>query len=135
MKKSFLHRMGLFKKRDKRKDGGAGRKNGRDDGSSQQFATSGSYGAGGGASGPRGGGQSWHPLAPASGRPARGLVALPDRVLERIFALVCPHTQDESYESCEDSSIEDACMLCDLRDLSYCVKVCRRWRLPASRVL
>jgi len=120
--------MGLFKKRDKRKDGGAGRKNGRDDGS--QYGPSG-YAGSSGAFDPRGG----RSLPPASGRPARGLVELPDGVLERIFALVCPHARDESYERCEDSSIEDACMLCDLRDLSFCVKVCRRWRLPASRVL
>ena len=115
--------MGLFKKRDKRKDGSFSRKKGGDDNPPYP----GSYGGG---AFPRG--QS---LAPASGRPARGLVALPDPILERIFAFVCPHTQDESYERCEDSAVEDACMLCDLRDLSCCVKVCKRWRTPASKVL
>ncbi|KFZ05706.1 hypothetical protein V501_08103, partial [Pseudogymnoascus sp. VKM F-4519 (FW-2642)] len=48
---------------------------------------------------------------------------------------VCPHAQDMSYESCERSAEEDACMLCDLRDLSYCVRVCRRWRKTAVPVL
>jgi hypothetical protein len=61
--------------------------------------------------------------------------ALPDAVLRRIFALVCPHAEDESYESCELSAKEDACMLCDLRDLSCCVRVCRRWRRAGVPVL
>jgi len=56
------------------------------------------------------------------------LVNLPPRVLRRIFAFVCPHSQDESYDTCEDSSFEDACMLCDLRDLAHCVGVSKIWR-------
>ena len=61
--------------------------------------------------------------------------ALPDAVLRKIFAFVCPHAGDETYESCELSAEEDACMLCDLRDLSCCVKVNRRWRRSALPVL
>lgn len=61
--------------------------------------------------------------------------ALPAPVLTKIFTFVCPHTQDMSYESCELSAEEDACMLCNLRDLSYCVRVCRRWRKCAVLVL
>lgn len=60
---------------------------------------------------------------------------LPPPILERIFGFVCPHTQDETYESCEQSAIEDACMLCDLRDLAHCTKVSRRWRKLAANVL
>ncbi|RKF74883.1 putative f-box domain-containing protein [Golovinomyces cichoracearum] len=41
-------------------------------------------------------------------------------ILSRIFHFVCPHTLDESYESCELSTLADACMLCDLRDLARC---------------
>jgi F-box-like len=56
-------------------------------------------------------------------------------ILELIFNLVCPHTQDDSYESCEQSATEDACMLCDLRDLAHCAQVCRRWRKLGANVL
>ncbi|KAI3398650.1 hypothetical protein diail_8835 [Diaporthe ilicicola] len=66
---------------------------------------------------------------------AAKLAALPAPVLERIFAFVCPHTQDCSYETQEQSSLEDACMLCDLRDLSHCVQVNRRWCKMAAKVL
>ncbi|KAG6355848.1 hypothetical protein INS49_015228 [Diaporthe citri] len=66
---------------------------------------------------------------------AAKLAALPAPVLERIFAFVCPHTQDCSYETQEQSSLEDACMLCDLRDLSHCVMVNRRWSKTAAKVL
>jgi hypothetical protein len=41
---------------------------------------------------------------------------------------------DESYETCEQSAVEDACMLCDLRDLAHCVQVCKAWH-PAARKL
>lgn len=66
---------------------------------------------------------------------AAKLAALPAPVLERIFAFVCPHTQDCSYETQEQSSLEDACMLCDLRDLSHCIQVNRRWCKTAAKVL
>lgn len=65
----------------------------------------------------------------------RTLAKLPDSILERIFAFVCPHAQDETYESCEDSGVEDTCMLCDLRDLSHCAQVSKRWRAAAVNVL
>ncbi|KAJ5050947.1 uncharacterized protein L3040_002814 [Drepanopeziza brunnea f. sp. 'multigermtubi'] len=63
------------------------------------------------------------------------LTKLPIPLLERIFAFVCPHARDQTYESCEDSAVEDACMLCDLRDLSHCAQVSRKWREAAVRVL
>ena len=70
-----------------------------------------------------------------AGRQVDWTTKLPGPVLARIFSFVCPHAQDMSYESCELSAEEDACMLCDLRDLSYCVRVCRRWRKTAVPVL
>ncbi|KAI9890363.1 MAG: hypothetical protein M1814_004273 [Vezdaea aestivalis] len=60
---------------------------------------------------------------------------LPDAVLELIFSYVCPHTQDDSYFSAEDSLTENGCMLCDLRDLAHCAVVCRRWRKSAQLLL
>ncbi|EFX02862.1 f-box domain containing protein [Grosmannia clavigera kw1407] len=75
------------------------------------------------------------PIPPPPGAPARALLKLPDPVLERIFSLVCPHSQDRSYDKCEDSGSDSACMLCDMRDLAHCVQVCRRWRVAAERVL
>lgn len=60
---------------------------------------------------------------------------LPAPLLERIFTFVCPHVHDESYETCEQSAQEDACMLCDLRDLSHCAQTSRRWRKLATNVL
>lgn len=63
------------------------------------------------------------------------LARLPAPILERIFAFVCPHARDETYESCEDSAAEDTCMLCDLRDLSHCAQVSRKWRAAAVNVL
>jgi hypothetical protein len=68
--------------------------------------------------------------------PSRDIINnLPPPILERIFAFVCPHTQDSTYESCEQSAVEDACMLCDLRDLAHCTRVSRRWRKLAANVL
>lgn len=66
---------------------------------------------------------------------AARLAQLPGPVLERIFAFVCPHTRDSTYESQEQSSIDDACMLCDLRDLAHCIQVCKKWRTTAVKVL
>ncbi|CAJ2508065.1 Uu.00g092510.m01.CDS01 [Anthostomella pinea] len=60
---------------------------------------------------------------------------LPSPILERVFAFVCPHSRDESYETCEQSAIEDACMLCDLRDLSHAGRVCKRWRKTAVALM
>ncbi len=71
----------------------------------------------------------------ASHASAAALAHLPAAILERIFAFVCPHTLDESYETCEQSAIEDACMLCDLRDLAHCVQVNKRWKMEARKLL
>ncbi|XXH00376.1 hypothetical protein Hte_006720 [Hypoxylon texense] len=60
---------------------------------------------------------------------------LPTPILERIFSFVCPHTQDESYETCEQSALVDACMLCDLRDLSHAGQVCKSWRATAVKLM
>lgn len=60
---------------------------------------------------------------------------LPTALLKRIFAYVCPHSQDESYDSAEESMIEDGCMLCDMRDLAHCALVCRAWNEVAQRLL
>ncbi|KAI1076333.1 hypothetical protein F5B20DRAFT_333498 [Whalleya microplaca] len=60
---------------------------------------------------------------------------LPPPILERVFSFVCPHSCDESYDTCEQSAIEDACMLCDLRDLSHAGQVCKRWRQSAIRLM
>jgi F-box-like len=60
---------------------------------------------------------------------------LPGPLLERIFSFVCPHTQDQTYESCEQSAVEDTCMLCDARDLAHCAQVSRKWRVHATNLL
>ena len=60
---------------------------------------------------------------------------LPQNVMQKIFEYVCPHTMDESYECNEDSAEDMGCMLCNMRDLSYCVLVCKRWRKFAVPVL
>ncbi|KAL2191332.1 hypothetical protein L209DRAFT_719869 [Thermothelomyces heterothallicus CBS 203.75] len=63
------------------------------------------------------------------------LARLPAAILERIFVFVCPHSRDETYSTCEQSSVEDTCMLCDLRDLARCVAVCKRWKEEAVKLL
>lgn len=63
------------------------------------------------------------------------LLHLPANIVERIFSFVCPHTQDESYETCEQSALENSCMLCDLRDLAHCAQVCKNWRSSARKLL
>ncbi|KAK8031518.1 hypothetical protein PG990_001252 [Apiospora arundinis] len=60
---------------------------------------------------------------------------LPIPVMQRIFTFVCPHSQDETYENCEQSALEDACMLCDQRDLAHAGMVCKKWRKAAIPVL
>ncbi|KAK8111891.1 F-box domain-containing protein [Apiospora kogelbergensis] len=60
---------------------------------------------------------------------------LPIPVLQRIFTFVCPHTQDETYENCEQSALEDACMLCDQRDLAHAGMVCKQWRKASIPVM
>ncbi|KAM3087491.1 hypothetical protein ACMFMG_001575 [Clarireedia jacksonii] len=63
------------------------------------------------------------------------ITKLPDPILERIFTFVCPHSQDETYETCEQSAIDDCCPSCDTRDLAHCARVSRKWRNLAVRVL
>ncbi|KAL5624555.1 hypothetical protein BROUX41_004615 [Berkeleyomyces rouxiae] len=65
----------------------------------------------------------------------RLLNAFPPNLLMRIFGFVCPQTNDESYEPCEQSAIEDSCPLCDLRDLAHCIIVSKRWRIPAIQLM
>lgn len=60
---------------------------------------------------------------------------LPPAILGKIFAFVCPQSTDESYETCEQSALEDTCMLCDLRDLAHCTAVCKTWRASALNLL
>jgi hypothetical protein len=76
------------------------------------------------------------PFQPSPSRAsAAALAQFPTTILERIFVFVCPHSRDESYETCEQSSVEDGCMLCDLRDLAHCVAVCKRWKGEAVKLL
>ncbi|KAJ4306560.1 hypothetical protein N0V88_001364 [Collariella sp. IMI 366227] len=57
-------------------------------------------------------------LSRPSYRSAALLAQLPRPVLARIFGFVCPHATDETYATCEQSAVDDGCMLCDLRDLA-----------------
>ncbi|KAK4159387.1 hypothetical protein QBC43DRAFT_130955 [Cladorrhinum sp. PSN259] len=137
--------MRFFKKKEKRK-------NGADDGHGQGWISgngNGGYSSGDGGHGegraggyrPYGSSPSGSPATPdrLRSRPthasAATLVRLPAPVLKRIFTFVCPHSCDESYETCEQSSVEAACMLCDLRDLAHCVAVCRKWRDEGVKLL
>jgi hypothetical protein len=72
---------------------------------------------------------------PPTHHSSRLVAHLPSRVLQRIFAFVCPHACDESYETCEDSASDAACMLCDLRDLAHCTRVSKSWRRNAVPVM
>ncbi len=127
MKLRLLGKMKFFsRKRDKRREAGD---DAREEGRQQHQYLA--FGSGTGQPDFVG-----NPSQPAATRAsARVLLALPDRVLQRVFAAVCPHSRDETYEKCEESSMGDACMLCDLRDLAHCVQVCRRWRSIAPRAL
>ncbi|KAE8443649.1 hypothetical protein EG329_001507 [Mollisiaceae sp. DMI_Dod_QoI] len=79
--------------------------------------------------------RSFPAYTPPATNQSQIVARLPAPILQRIFAFVCPHTQDETYESCEQSALEDTCMLCDLRDLAHCAQVSRRWRTLATAVL
>lgn len=79
---------------------------------------------------------SGYPAEKAShGHPSPLVARLPLAVLENIFTHVCPHALDQSFESSEDSMVEDGCMLCDMRDLAHCALVCRRWSGVARTAL
>ncbi|KZL64684.1 f-box domain-containing protein, partial [Colletotrichum incanum] len=60
---------------------------------------------------------------------------LPDTVLGRIMRFICPHSQDETYETCEARAIVDACALCHLRDPAHSARVCIKWCNPATAIL
>lgn len=163
MKLPILRKMNLFRKRDKQKigsgaDGGTRDASqhylGYDSSSGPSFAVSEATPPANGVDGSRSrsrnfkglkgfGGSSGRrgatdPVAVAAASvtnaSARVLQRFPDTVLARVFAFVCPHSQDRTYEKCEDSSFGE-CMLCDMRDLAHCVQVCRRWRPVAEQVL
>ncbi|KAI1102417.1 hypothetical protein F4804DRAFT_267050 [Jackrogersella minutella] len=73
--------------------------------------------------------------APQTGNVFAPWLKLPPPILERVFSFVCPHCCDESYETCEQSALDDACMLCDVRDLSHAGQVCTRWRKSAVKLM
>ncbi|KAI1336192.1 hypothetical protein F5Y15DRAFT_395592 [Xylariaceae sp. FL0016] len=75
----------------------------------------------------------YHKYAAERGNVFAPWLELPSPILERVFSFVCPHTTDDTYETCEQSAIEDACMLCDLRDLAHASQVCKRWRKSAVK--
>ncbi|KAI5799256.1 hypothetical protein DFH27DRAFT_88853 [Peziza echinospora] len=60
---------------------------------------------------------------------------LPDPILGRIFAYICPHGNDDNYLSSEDSLAGNGCPLCNSRDLAEASRVCRRWRSAAHPLL
>jgi hypothetical protein len=130
--------MRFFRKKDKRKDkpfglpgfGGGEEQNG--DGKRKPSGSSPQYSGSGGAAATRAA-TAFRPMA--THRSAAVLQSLPPHVLEKIFAFVCPHAVDDSYQTCEESGSEDACMLCDLRDLAHCVAVCKKWRTEAIKLL
>ncbi|KAI1452004.1 hypothetical protein F4805DRAFT_471201 [Annulohypoxylon moriforme] len=77
----------------------------------------------------------YHNYAAQRGSVFAPWLELPPPILERVFSFVCPHCCDESYETCEQSALENACMLCDLRDLSHAGQVCKRWRKAAVKLM
>ena len=53
---------------------------------------------------------------------------IPVKLLSQILSYVCPHTQDDTYTTCEDSMLDGGgCMLCEMRDLAHCALVSRQW--------
>lgn len=64
--------------------------------------------------------------------PTAGFSAL---LLEELLSWVCPHSRDDTYESCEDSMVDGGCMLCDMRDLAQCALVNRQWSGAAENLL
>ncbi|KLU88548.1 F-box domain-containing protein [Magnaporthiopsis poae ATCC 64411] len=117
-----IRKMKFFRRKDKKKDAASFED---DDGAVAHDAYRHGNGHGGGAG-------RLHAPSPAS---TRLLALIPDTVLNRIFAFVCPHSEDETYETHELSGLVDACMLCDMRDLAHCGAVCQQWRQPARRRL
>lgn len=67
-------------------------------------------------------------------RPVRTL-KLPPPVLRKILTYVCPHAEDNSYVSSDDSMIDAGCMLCDMRDLAQCALVQKDWSEASALLL
>jgi hypothetical protein len=57
------------------------------------------------------------------------------KILNRIFGFICPQTLDTSYQTLDDVDLEVDCMLCNLRDLAHCARVCKAWQNPAMELL
>jgi hypothetical protein len=133
--------MRFFRKKDKPKDqplglpgfGGGEKQNGHGRRKPSGGGSSPQYSGSGGAAATYGAASAFRPMV--TRRSAAVLASLPPHILSRIFAFVCPHATDSSYETCEESGAEDACMLCDLRDLAHCVAVCKTWRPEAIKLL
>lgn len=70
---------------------------------------------------------SWKTLNPTAEFPAA--------LVEELLSWVCPHTRDDTYQSCEDSMVDGGCMLCDMRDLAQCASVNRQWFGAAENLL
>ncbi|KAG2411573.1 hypothetical protein HFD88_009129 [Aspergillus terreus] len=79
--------------------------------------------------------ESHDPLPPLPPSGPDHTQKLPRPVLRRIFASVCPHTVDNSYDTSEESMTDDGCMLCDMRDLAHCALTCKRWFTDARELL
>ncbi len=75
-----------------------------------------------------------HARTSSRGYPFNLAARLPTAVLDEIFRYVCPHVEDRSYMTAEESVV-DGCMLCDMRDLAHCALVCRRWNEVALTLL
>ena len=63
------------------------------------------------------------------------ITKLPNNVLEQIFAYVCPHVRDYTYNGLEDSMQDGDCMLCDLRELAQCALMRRQWADVVQKLL
>jgi hypothetical protein len=67
--------------------------------------------------------------------PANFTAQLDKKILTRIFGFVCPHTLDTSYQVLDEVDLGDTCMLCNLRDLAQCTRVCKAWHDPAMTLM
>ena len=74
-------------------------------------------------------------LTPISPHLQELMLKVPDAVLAQIFAYVCPHSEDETYDGNEDSTLDDRCMLCDIRDVAHCAQASKQWRRVALDTL
>lgn len=65
--------------------------------------------------------------------PSNPTAHLPLWLLEKLLRYVCPY--DDSFSSCEDTTVADGCMICDLNHLSQCALVSKPWSEAAQNVL